>query len=84
MFMKKNKKVVSIEGTVLLPLKIGNHATIFVGEKVIRTSAVAAIKQVTRDSIIFETQNSVYCVAFSFSPEPAAMRVKANILYACA
>jgi len=46
----KNKKYVSLNGTVLLPLKIGARATIFSNEEVIRTSIVAEIKQVTRDS----------------------------------
>jgi hypothetical protein len=84
MFNKKNKKVVFINGTLLLPLKIGARATIFKDDEIIRTSTVEAIKQVTQNNITFETQNSIYCVAFSFSPEPAAMTVNPNILYACA
>ena len=80
----KNKKYVSLSGTVLLPLKIGTRATIFSSEGVIRTSIVDEIKQVKRDSVIFETQNSVYRIAHHLSPEPAAMAANADILYACA
>ena len=82
MFIKNSKKVISMTGTVLLPLRIGARATIFNNDDIIRTSIVASIKQVTQDSIIFETQNSIYCVAFSFSPEPAAMTANTNMLYA--
>ena len=80
----KNKKYISLNGTVVLPLKIGARATIFSNEDVIRMSIVAEIKQVTRDSVIFETQNSVYRIVHHLSPEPAAMAADAGILYACA
>lgn len=71
-----DKKIVMINGSVQLPLKIGTRATVYQydGETML-TSAVAAIKQVAENFIVFETQNSTYCVAPHFAPEPASMAV---------
>lgn len=73
--MNFNKKVVLINGTVQLPLKLGSRATVYQHGETIRTSTVAAIKQVGEDFIVFETQNSTYCVTPSFAPEPSPMAV---------
>jgi len=69
-----DKKVIMINGSVQLPLKIGTRATVYQHDgEMMLTSTVAAIKQVGEDFIVFETRNSTYCVAPHFAPEPASM-----------
>lgn len=74
--LNTEKKVVFLSGSVQLPLKIGLGASIFHNDRLIRTSIVAAIMQVAEGFIVFETQNSTYCVASHMSPEPAAMVIR--------
>ena len=75
------KKVVSLNGTVLMPLKIKERAIIYYNGGKITTSVVVSIKEVSKDLIVFETLNSVYCVA----PESVAeTRVMDEKVLVCA
>ena len=67
-----NKKVVLLCGYIVFPLRVGESAIIFYSGGMLRTSAVEVIKQVTHESIVFETQNSIYCVSTHPDPVPAA------------
>lgn len=71
--LNADKKAVLLYGSLQLPLKVGLRAIIFQNGGHIRTSAVAAITQVDERFIVFETQDSTYCVAPCLSPEPTAM-----------
>lgn len=73
--MNGEKKVVFLQGSVQFPLKLGAMAIIYHGGRITRTSVVAAIHQVSDELIVFETQNSTYCVASKFAPEPAAAMI---------
>jgi hypothetical protein len=73
LMMNLEKKVVYLSGTVQPPLKIGASAFIFHNGRIIRTSVVMAIHQVSKGLIVFETQNSTYCVAPQHSPVSAAV-----------
>lgn len=74
--MNLEKKVVCLQGSVQFPLKTGARAVIIHTSGQIWTSVVNTIYQIAEDLIIFETQNSTYCVAPRIAPEPAAMAVQ--------
>lgn len=79
--MNPEKKVVILKGAVQFPLEIGARAVIRHTGGPTWTSAVKVIRQVAEDLIVFETQNSTYCVTSRSAPEPTAISVK---MYACA
>jgi hypothetical protein len=56
----KNKKIVFINGTVLMPLIIKKRAIIYHNGKKTITPAVVAVKKISKNSIIFETHNYIY------------------------
>lgn len=62
------KKIVSIEGHLVLPVKIGYKALIRFKDDFIRTSLVVEVFVNRPDYICFETMNSVYKV--SLAPIP--------------
>ncbi|SHO54161.1 hypothetical protein SAMN02745217_04616 [Anaerocolumna xylanovorans DSM 12503] len=66
--MNESKKYVFISGEVALPLIINQSAMIYHRNRCTRTSSVVSIMEVTRNRILFETRNSIYCVA----PVPAS------------
>lgn len=67
--MDNQKKNVLISGMIHLPLKIGERAVIFQNNGgSTHTSIVEAINQIAESFIMFETENSVYCVRQSKSP----------------
>ncbi len=66
--MNSNKKCVFIRGTVVMPLVVNQRAIIYHGGSCTRTSPVVSVKEVTQKYILFETQNSIYCVV----PVPAS------------
>lgn len=68
--MKKQKKEVYLNGSLLRPLTIGQGALVQAGGKVYHTSRVQAIHEQTEESIHFETLNSEYHL--SMHPFPLA------------
>ena len=69
------KRVVSLNGTVVMPLKTKEKAVIYFDGGTIKTSLVVAIKEVSKDLIVFETLNSIYRVIPEFVPEIKVMDV---------
>ena len=57
------KKIISISGKVVFPLREGKRAIISYGGDFIYTSRVAEIFEVSDDFAHFETMNSIYRVA---------------------
>ena len=60
--LSREKKRVFLQGKIL-SLKVGECAIISSSQGTIRTSTVAAVEYPASDFIMFETRNSVYCVA---------------------
>lgn len=67
------KKIISISGKVVLPLREGARAIIAYGGDFIYTSRVVEIIEVSDDFAHFETMNSIYRVALVPNPVTAAM-----------
>ena len=57
--MKKQKKEIYMNGSLLRPIAIGQSALIQTDGKVYHTSRVQAIHEQTEESILFETLNSL-------------------------
>lgn len=68
--MNPNKKMVHLQGTVVMPVTVGSRAVLLTGGKVILTSMVVAIHTVTEQEVRFETLNTNYCI--SMCPFPWA------------
>ena len=68
--MKKSKKEIHLNGSLLRPLTIGQGALVHAGGKIYHTSRVQAIYEQTEDSIHFETLKSEYHL--SMRPFPLA------------
>lgn len=69
--MKKSKKEIHLNGSLLRPLTIGQGALVHAGGKIYHTSRVQAIYEQTEESIHFETLNSEYhcqCALFRWRP----------------
>lgn len=66
--MDKNKKRILLNGEVMLPLVVSQRALIHCRNGWVHTSSVVSVREISRRFIVFETQNSVYCV----SPEPVS------------
>ena len=67
------KKIISISGNVVFPLREGARAIIAYGGDFIHTSRVVEIFEVSEDFAHFETMNSIYRVALVPNPVTAAM-----------
>ena len=67
------KKIISISGKVVFPLREGARAIIAYGGDFIYTSRVVEIFEVRDDFAHFETMNSIYRVALVPNPVTAAM-----------
>jgi hypothetical protein len=67
------KKIVSLNGTVAMPLKTKERAIIYFDGGKIKTSLVVSIIEISKDLIVFETLNSVYRVIPEFMPETRVM-----------
>ena len=65
--MNELKKMIYLQGTLLAPLVVGGCALISHNSRVIRTSRIVAIHEVSGQHVSFETLNSFYHV----KPEPA-------------
>ena len=61
--MNKNVKLQYLRGIIRTRLEVGAPAVILHLGGVIHTSPVQYIGKISRDSIIFRTMNSMYCVA---------------------
>ena len=68
------KKIISISGKVVLPLREGKRAIIAYGGDFIRTSRVVEIFEVSEDFAHFETMNSIYRVALVPNPVTAVIQ----------
>lgn len=66
--MSTDKKYVFMNGEVMLPLVVGKRAMIRSKNGSTWTSSVVSVKEISRRFVVFETQNSIYCV----SPEPVS------------
>lgn len=81
--MKKEKKQIVLNGSLLRPLFIGQGALLHAQGKIYHTSRVVAILEQSEDCIRFETQNSKYHL--SMSPFPLAAVSPLHVrLAACA
>ena len=67
------KKIVSISGKVVYPLREGARAIIAYGGDFIYTSRVVEVFEVSEDYAHFETMNSIYRVALVPHPVTAAI-----------
>ena len=67
------KKIISISGKVVFPLRKGARAIIAYGGDFIYTSRVVEIFEVSDDFAHFETMNSIYRVALVPNPVTAAI-----------
>lgn len=68
--MKKDKKQIVLNGSLLRPLSVGQGAVLYAGGKVYHTSRVLAIFEQSEDCVRFETLNSTYHL--SMHPFPLA------------
>ena len=66
------KKYIHLQGALLIPLDVGCCAWISYNGRVIRTSPVVAIREMSDHRASFETLNSLYCVDFVPAPACAA------------
>jgi len=65
----RNKKVIFINGMVLMPLIVKKRAVIYHdGGKTI-TKVVVAVKKISKNSIVFETHDSIYHIVPQVIPE---------------
>lgn len=80
--MNGNKKHVFIAGEVLLPFIINHSAIIYHGSSWTRTSPVVAVQKITQEQVLFETENSIYCVSSTPVSEMATTPIYAEL--ACA
>lgn len=69
------KKLMHINGKLLLPLSEGNRAVIASGGSCIYTSRVVEIIEETEALAHFETMNSIYKVALVPNPSEAALPI---------
>ena len=67
------KKIISISGKVVFPLREGARAIIAYGGDFIYTSRVVEIFEVSDDFAHFETMNSIYRAALVPNPVTAAI-----------
>ena len=56
--MKKEKKQIVLNGSLLRPLSVGRGAILHAGGNIYHTSRVVAILEESEDCVRFETQNS--------------------------
>ena len=68
------KKIISISGKVVFPLREGAIAIIAYGGDFIHTSRVVEIFEVSDDFAHFETMNSIYRVALVPNPVTAVIQ----------
>ena len=63
--MKKEKKQIVLNGSLLRPLAVGRGALLHAGGNIYHTSRVVAILEESEDCVRFETQNSHYHLSMS-------------------
>lgn len=81
--MKKSKKQVVMNGSLLRPLCIGQGALLYAGGKLYHTSRVTSIHEQSDDLVHFETLNSNYYLTTSPFPLAAISPLPVS-LAACA
>ena len=62
------KKAITVTGTLLLPLRIGERAWISTPTHTFMTTAVERILEVSRNNIVFETRNTQYNLKYENIP----------------
>ena len=63
--MKKEKKQIVLNGSLLRPLSVGRGALLHAGGNIYHTSRVVTILEESEDCVRFETQNSHYYLSIS-------------------
>ena len=71
--LTNKKKHQIITGTLSLPLRVGERAWISYSSQIITTTPVLRIWDVSADSILFETCNTVYELQYIFNPNTEVM-----------
>lgn len=66
--MKKEKKQIVLNGSLLRPLSVGRGAILHAGGNIYHTSRVVAILEESEDCVRFETQNSHYAILSYSAP----------------
>ena len=75
--MKKEKKQIVLNGSLLRPLSVGRGALLHAGGNIYHTSRVVTILEESEDCVRFETQNSHYHLSMRsarHSPRPPGWR----------
>lgn len=65
---QNTKKEISLTATLSLPLRTGERAWFYANRHSISTSPVKQILEVSLDGVVFETQNTVYRLAYARLP----------------
>lgn len=65
------KKTTIMEGVLMSPLALGRRALVFTQGRLMRTSTVVAIHDISDEQIHFETMNTNYTLLGSPSPQTA-------------
>ena len=81
--MKKSKKQIVMNGSLLRPLTVGQSALLYAGGKLHHTSRVTSIYEQSDDLVHFETLNSNYFLSMDPFPLAAASPLP-TVLAACA
>lgn len=64
----KKKKHLCISGTLSVPLRAGERAWIFSTDRIITTSTVTQILEVSENGVVFETCNTIYQLMYLLAP----------------
>ena len=64
----KQKDIQLLYGKLMAPLTIGKPATVLHSKGLVRTSPVRTITRASKMNVVFETENSAYCVVPYFPP----------------
>ena len=65
----RKKKEICITGSLSVPLRAGNQAWIFSTDRIITTSTVNQILEVSDNGVVFETCNTIYQLTYLLSPQ---------------
>lgn len=63
----RKKKQICITGTLSVPLHAGEQAWIFTTDRIITTSTVTQILEVSDTGVVFETRNTIYQLTYLLS-----------------
>ena len=59
----KESEIRLLYGKLLAPLRVGKPATVLHKGGLTHTTSVRVIRRISKTNVVFETDNSVYCVA---------------------